>query len=130
MKTVLFVCVENACRSQMAEAFARKLGAGRVAAYSAGSRPRGAVDPDAVRAMNEAGIDIAPAVSKGFDDLPLREFDYVVTMGCRDACPLAPAVRRIDWDIPDPKGRDAVFFREVRDRIERQVWDLIAEIAP
>jgi arsenate reductase len=130
VKSVLFVCVENACRSQMAEGFARALGPGTVAAFSAGSRPAGSVNADAVRTMAEVGIDISRAVSKGFDALPLREFDVIVTMGCRDTCPFASAARRIPWEIPDPKGKDEAFFREVRDRIERQVKDLIEEILP
>lgn len=124
---LLFVCVENSCRSQMAEGFARRLGQGRVTAYSAGSRPSGRVNPRAVEFMREKGIDLAVQLSKGLDDLPAVKWDYVVTMGCGDACPALPTNHRVDWDLPDPKGLDDAGFRAVRDRIERQVCELVAE---
>ena len=124
---LLFVCVENSCRSQMAEGFARMLGQGRVAAYSAGSRPSRHVNPRAVEFMREKGIDLTVQFSKGLDDLPPVKWDYVVTMGCGDACPTLPASHRTDWDLPDPKHLDDAGFRAVRDRIERQVGELIAE---
>ncbi len=123
----LFVCVENSCRSQMAEGFARTKAPGRVAAYSAGSRPSGRVDPRAIRFMLERGVDIATQASKGLADLPEGRWDCVVTMGCGDACPHLPARRRIDWDLPDPKPLDDAGFRGVRDRIERLVEGLLAE---
>lgn len=124
--TLLFVCVENSCRSQMAEGFARTLGQGRVAAYSAGSRPAGSIHPAAFRFMAEQGIDLDLQRSKGLDDLPPGlTWDYIVTMGCGDACPHLPARHRLDWDLPDPKHMDAPAFREVRDRIERRVRELI-----
>jgi arsenate reductase len=127
---LLFVCVENSCRSQMAEGFARALGAGRVAAFSAGSRPSGRVDPRAVRFMAEKGIDLTAQRSKGLDDLPLGiEWDHVVTMGCGDACPRLPARRRLDWDLPDPKSLDDDGFRQVGDRIERLIRDLVDGVA-
>jgi len=127
---LLFVCVENSCRSQMAEGFARALGRGRVAAFSAGSRPSGAVDARAIRFMRERDVDLAGRRSKGLDDLPAGTWDCVVMMGCGDACPYLPARRRLDWDLPDPKRLDDDGFRAVRDRIEALVRDLVAEAAP
>lgn len=120
---VLFVCVENSCRSQMAEAFARRLGA---EAYSAGSRPSGKVNPRAVQFMGEAGYDLTTHASKGLDAVPGLEFDATVTMGCGDACPNVAARRRLDWQIPDPKHLSDGEFRAVRDRIEREVRELLA----
>jgi protein-tyrosine-phosphatase len=125
--TLLFVCVENANRSQMAEGFARSLGRGRVVAFSAGSRPSGQVSARAVQFMRERGVDLTSQLSKGLDDLPRVKWDYIVTMGCGDACPNLPAVHRADWELPDPKHLDDDGFRAVRDRIEALVRDLIAE---
>ena len=125
MKKVLFVCVENSCRSQMAEGFARNLGEGIIEAYSAGSRPSGKINPEAIRVMQELGIDILSQRSKGFDQLPVKEFDYVITLGCQDACPFVPAKKHIDWNIADPKGKDVEFFRKVRDDIAENVKELI-----
>lgn len=122
---ILFVCVENSCRSQMAEGFARALGSDRVEAFSAGSRPSGEVNARAIAFMREKGIDISGHDSKGIDDLPAKKWDYIVTMGCGDACPSLPALHRVDWDLPDPKHLDDGAFREVRDRIEREVGTLI-----
>jgi arsenate reductase len=127
---LLFVCVENSNRSQMAEGFARALGAGRIEAHSAGSRPSGVINERAVRFMAEKGIALDAQRSKGLDDLPPGEWDYVITMGCGDACPHLPARHRLDWDLPDPKHLDDAGFRAVRDRIERLVADLIAAAAP
>jgi len=127
MKSVLFVCVHNSCRSQMAEGFARSYGADKVMACSAGSRPSGVVDSGAIKVMGEVGIDISDAASNGFDDLPKKEFDYVVTMGCGDACPFVPARKNLDWDIMDPKGKGEEFFRKVRDQIGQNVRQLIKE---
>ncbi len=125
---LLFVCVENSCRSQMAEGFARELGAGRIAAFSAGSRPSGHVDARAVRFMAEKGVDLAAQHSKGLDGLPAGiTWDYVVTMGCGDACPTLPALHRVDWDLEDPKHLDDAGFRAVRDRIEGLVRDLVGK---
>jgi protein-tyrosine-phosphatase len=126
-KRVLFVCVENSNRSQMAEAFARLHGAGRVEAYSAGSRPSGRVNPRAVEALREKGYDLTVHRSKGLSDLPAGEFDVVVGMGCGDeGCALVPARRREAWDIPDPKDMPPERFREVRDLIEAKVRVLLA----
>jgi protein-tyrosine-phosphatase len=124
---LLFVCVENSNRSQMAEGFARHLGRGRVAAFSAGSRPSGQIHPRAIHFMKEKGVDLALQLSKGLDELPGVRWDWIVTMGCGDACPTLPAKHRLDWDLPDPKHLDDDGFRAVRDRIEGLVRDLIAE---
>jgi arsenate reductase len=125
--SLLFVCVENSARSQMAEGFARSIGGARVAAYSAGSRASGKVDPRAIAVMKEKGIDLASQQSKSLDRLPEQRWDYVVTMGCGDACPHLPANHRVDWDIPDPKQFDDGGYRDVRDRIEKLVRGLIEE---
>ena len=127
---LLFVCVENSCRSQMAEGFAHALGQGRIAAFSAGSRPSGQVDPRAIQLMRERDIDLSIQRSKGLDELPAGRWDYVVTMGCGDACPNLPARHRRDWDLPDPKHLDDDGIRAVRDRIGLLVLDLIREAAP
>lgn len=125
--TLLFVCVENSARSQMAEGFARALGGSGVAAYSAGSRPSGSVHPSAIRFMAEKGIDLGAQRSKGLDDLPPGiTWDWIVTMGCGDACPHLPARHRLDWDLKDPKPLDDDGYRGVRDEIERRVGDLLA----
>lgn len=123
---VLFVCVENSNRSQMAEAFARIHGGDRVEAYSAGSRPSGRVNPKAVEAMREKGYDLTRHRSKGLADLPAGQFDVVVGMGCGDeGCALVPARRREAWDVPDPKALPPEQFREVRDLIEAKVKALL-----
>jgi arsenate reductase (thioredoxin) len=121
MKRVLFVCIENSCRSQMAEAFARIHGVGNVEAYSAGSRPSGKVNPKAVESMKEIGYDLTLHRSKSLDDLPEVEWDFVATMGCGDECPYIRAKRREDWAIPDPKDMPLEEFRKVRDLIEEKV---------
>jgi arsenate reductase (thioredoxin) len=127
---VVFLCVENANRSQMAEAFARMHGGTRVAAFSAGSRPSGQVNPKAIAAMAELGYDLTTHVSHGLAALPEGPFDIAVTMGCGDACPATLARERIDWQIPDPRGMTPEEFREVRDLIERQVVALLQERLP
>ena len=125
-KRVLFVCVENSNRSQMAEAFARMHGGGRVEAYSAGSRPSGRVNPRAVEFMCEVGYDLTTHRSKGLAELPPGEFDAVVGMGCGDeGCPLVRTRRREEWAIPDPKELPAEQYRAVRDRIEAEVKRLL-----
>ena len=130
MKTVLFVCVENSCRSQMAEGFANNLGKGIIEVCSAGSRPSGKINPDATKVMQELGIDISYQKSKGFEELSIKKFDYVVTMGCEDVCPFVPAKQNMDWHVEDPKGKDLGFFRKVRDDIAEKVKELIKENAP
>jgi len=126
MLNILFVCIENSCRSQMAEGFARAIGGERVNVFSAGSRPSGHVNERAIALMKEREIDISGHQSKSLDDLPSLQWDYIVTMGCGDACPNLPAAHRADWDLPDPKHLDDAGFRAVRDRIEREVRALIA----
>jgi arsenate reductase len=112
----------------MAEAFARALGKGKIAAYSAGSSPSGTVNPTAIAVMQEKGIDLSNHTSKSLADLPVQRFDIIVTMGCGDACPSIPASKRIEWDIPDPKSHSINTFRIVRDLIENQVKDLLDEL--
>jgi arsenate reductase (thioredoxin) len=124
-KRVLFVCVENSNRSQMAEAFARIHGAGRVEAYSAGSRPSGRVNPKAIEAMGDLGYDLSRHTSKSLSDIPDVQYDFVATMGCGDECPFIKAKRREDWNIPDPKNMPPEEFRRVRDLIENRVKALL-----
>ena len=128
MKTVLYVCVENSNRSQMAEAFTRMHASDRVRAYSAGSRPSGAVNPRAIDAMREQGYDLGTHRSKSLDQVSPGPYDAVITMGCGDACPLVPAALREDWALPDPKGMEIAELLRVRDEIERRVLDLIARL--
>ena len=128
MKTVLFVCVENSNRSQMAEAFARIHGGGSVDAASAGSRPSGRVNPKAIEAMRELGYDLSTHASKGLDAFNGQAIDVAVTMGCGDECPLVIAGRREDWKIPDPRDMTPEQFRGVRDLIERKVRELLASL--
>ncbi len=125
MKTVLFVCVENSCRSQIAEAFAKIHGKGVVEPYSSGSRPSGVVNPKGIDSMKEVGYDMSAHTSKSLSDIPDIEYDYVITMGCNDACPFVRAKYRADWGIPDPKDMDADEFRIVRNLIEEKVKGLI-----
>ncbi len=128
---VLFVCIENSNRSQMAEGFARTLGRGRVAAFSAGSRPSGQIHPRAIQLMKEKDIDLTVQRSKGLDELPDVKWDWIVTMGCGDACPSLPAVHRLDWDLQDPKRLPDDGFRAIRDQIERLVGGLlVVALAP
>lgn len=125
---VLFVCVENSNRSQMAEAFARLLGGEGVEAWSAGSRPSGSVNPRAVESMAELGYDLSLHASKSLAEIPAQEYDFVATMGCGDACPWVPAKRRADWAIPDPKQLPPEEFRRVRELIRDQVAALLREL--
>lgn len=125
---VLFVCVENSCRSQMAEAFARMHGSEVIEAHSAGSRPSGQVNPEAIRAMSEAGYDLSAHHSKSLSEIPDVEYDVAVTMGCGDECPYVRARLREDWAIPDPKAMDATEFSKVRDMIEAKVKELLARL--
>jgi arsenate reductase len=128
VKRVLFVCVENSNRSQMAEAFARMHGGNRVGAFSAGSRPSGKVNPRAVQFMKEVGYDLTTHSSKSIDEFNGQDIDAAVTMGCGDACPLVKARWREEWQIPDPKELPDDEFRRVRDLIERKVQDLLAKL--
>lgn len=128
VKRVLFVCVENANRSQMAEAFARILGGAAVEAYSAGSQPSGMVNPKAIEAMRELGYDLSAHGSKSLYELPEVAFDFVATMGCGDACPMVRARQRADWSIPDPKHLPPDEFRVVRDLIRDKVQAMLNEL--
>ena len=125
---VLFVCVENSCRSQMAEAFARKLGGNVIEAWSAGSRPSGKVNETAVVVMRERGVELGANASKGFAALPKQPWDFVVTMGCGEQCPLVSSAETIDWDVPDPKAMPLDDFRRVRDLIEERVASLVQRL--
>lgn len=125
---ILFVCIENSCRSQMAEAFARQLGGDAVQIRSAGSKPSGKVNETAVQVMLEKGIDMRQNWSKGFHDLPVVFWDTIVTLGCGDACPNVPGKTRLDWQIPDPKQMPLDDFRKVRDQIEAKVRELLKDI--
>lgn len=125
----MFVCIENSNRSQMAEAFARIHGKGRIEAYSAGSHPSGKLNPRAVEYMREVGYDLTKHRSKSFADLPVKEFDVVVGMGCGDkACAVVPAKEHLEWDIADPKKMPPKEYRAVRDQIERKVKELLASL--
>jgi arsenate reductase len=125
---ILFVCVENSNRSQMAQAFAALYGGERVEALSAGSRPSGKVNPKAVAAMAELGYDLTTHTSKGLADYNGTEIDAAVTMGCGDACPLVKAKHRYDWQIPDPREMSPEEFRKVRDLIGEKVKELLADL--
>lgn len=127
-KRLLFLCVENSNRSQMAEAFARIHGGEAIEAFSAGSKPSGRVNPKAIEAMGELGYDLTRHTSKGLADLPPGVFDVAVTMGCGDACPVALAGQRIDWQIPDPREMTPDQFRQVRDLIGQKVRELFSTL--
>ncbi len=128
MKKILFVCIENSCRSQMAEAFGKIHGKGIVESFSSGSRPSGVVNEKAVAAMQDIGYDLSTHTSKSLDRIPQVEFDYLVTMGCGDECPYVRTRQRADWEIPDPKNMDTQEFQQVRDRIEEKVIGLVEAI--
>ena len=128
MKKVLFVCVENSNRSQMAEAFAKIHGKGKVEAYSSGSRPSGIINPKAIEAMKELGYDLTTHSSKSLDEIPDVEYDFVATMGCGDECPFVRAKMREDWQIPDPKHLEPEEFRKVRDLIEQKVKEMLEKL--
>jgi len=125
---IVFVCVENARRSQMAEGFAKAFGQGKVEVYSAGSRPSSQIDPLVIDVMKEKGIDLTAKRPKGLNELPPIEMNYLVTMGCEETCPAIPAKKIVEWEIPDPKGRSIEFFRKVRDIIEGKLKSLLEEI--
>lgn len=122
---ILFVCIENSNRSQMAEAFARMRAKDAIGVWSAGSRPAGQVNPRAVLFMNEKGYDLTTHHSKSLDAIPAGPYDYVITMGCGEECPFIPAKHREDWALPDPKQLPDEEFRKVRDEIENRVKELL-----
>lgn len=127
MKRVLFVCIENSNRSQMAEAFAHIYGGDQIEALSAGSRPSGQINPKAIHFMSELGYDLTTHDSKSLDQIE-GDFDAVITMGCGDSCPWVPAKRREDWGLPDPKHMDDAGYRAVRDEIAARVKALLVEL--
>ena len=127
-RKLLFVCVENSNRSQMAEAFARQHGGAGLEAFSAGSNPSGRINPKALRFMAELGIDLSQQQSKSLEAVGDGPFDVVITMGCGDRCPWIAAARREDWALPDPRDLDDEGYRQVRDAIERRVRDLLASL--
>lgn len=127
--TVLFVCVHNAGRSQMAAGWLRHLAGDRVEVLSAGSAPAGTINPVAVEAMAEVGIDIASQQPKLLSDAAVRSSDVVITMGCGDACPFYPGKRYEDWKLDDPAGQGLDAVRPIRDEIRTRVEDLIASLS-
>jgi len=127
-KKILFVCVENARGSQMAEGFANAFGQGRLEVYSEGSSPSSQIDPLVIEVMKEKGIDLSGKRPKGLNELPPVEMDYLVTMGCEETCPAVLAKKIIEWEIPDPKGKSIERFREVRDMIEEKVKSLHKQV--
>ena len=128
MSHVLFVCIQNAGRSQMAQALFARAAGGRHEARSAGSRPAGHVHPEVAAAMAELGIDVAANVPHRLDDDDMRWADLVVTMGCGDECPFIPGKRYVDWELDDPSGRPPDEVRRIRDRIAVAVEALVAEL--
>jgi arsenate reductase (thioredoxin) len=127
-RRLLFVCVENSNRSQIAEAFARIHGGEDIEAYSAGSQPSGEVNQKAIAAMREVGYDLSKHKSKSLEDIPQVEYDFVATMGCGDACPFVRAKQREDWQIPDPKNLPPAGFNKVRDLIKQKVRDALSTL--
>ncbi len=130
MPEVLFVCVHNAGRSQMAAALLDRYAAGRVSVRSAGSAPASQVNPAVTAVMAEVGIDLAAASPKQLTGEAVRAADVVITMGCGDACPVYPGKRYLDWDLPDPAGKTADQVRPIRDQIDARVRALLAELLP
>lgn len=125
---VLFVCIENSCRSQMAEAFGKIHGAEKIDFYSSGSKPSGIVNPKAIATMKEVGYDLNKHHSIGLDQIPKGPYEYAITMGCGDECPFIEAKNRGDWQIPDPKHLPLEEFAKIRDQIEEKVKVLIQEL--
>src|SRR4030042_1554428 len=127
-KKIVFVCVENARRSQMAQGFAEALGQGKIEVYSAGSSPSSQIDPLVIEVMKEKGIDLSGKRPKGLNDLPPVEMDYLVTMGCEETCPACLAKKIIEWEIPDQKGKPIDEVRRIRDALEAKVKVLLEEV--
>ena len=128
METVVFLCVENSCRSQIAEAFANKYGENKVIALSAGSKPSGKINENAIHLMKEFGCDLTRQKSTGISDLPKIEVHSIVSMGCGDKCPSIKTKRRIEWNIADPKKMKLDEFRAVIEEIKIEVLNLLASI--
>jgi len=127
-KKILFVCVKNASRSQMAQGFAEAFGKGRVEVYSAGSNPSSQINPLAIEVMKEKNIDLSGRRPKGLSDLPPVEMDYLITMGCEETCPAVAARKIIEWQIPDPRGKPVDEVRKIRDMLEVKVKALLEEV--
>jgi protein-tyrosine-phosphatase len=127
---ILFLCVHNAGRSQMAAAFARQLGGERITVYSAGSAPGETLNPTVVAAMAEVGLDITSEEPKKLTNEMAMVSDVIVTMGCGDECPFYPGKRYDDWELTDPAGQSLEVVRGVRDEIERRVRTLVEELRP
>jgi protein-tyrosine-phosphatase len=128
-KKVLFACRENACRSQMASAFAQLLGGSKLDVLNGGSEPAGKINSDMVKVMHEKGIDMGFRTPQKIDtaiadDTP----ELIITMGCKEQCPIVPGAQIMDWDLPDPAGKSIDFMRDVRDEIEKRVRSLILDI--
>ncbi len=128
MKNILFVCVENSCRSQIAEAFAKIYGKDVIKSYSSGSKPSGIVNKKAIATMKEVGYDLTSHNSKSLTEIPDVEYEYAITMGCGDECPYVKAKYRDDWKIDDPKHMNAKDFANIRDIIKDKVINLINTI--
>ena len=128
MKKVLFACIENSCRSQIAEGFANIHGTNILVPFSAGSKASGKINKKAVIVMAEIGYDLTLHESKGLDEFTFSKFDYLITLGCKDECPNIETKFRKEWDIPDPKNMNLEDFYKVRDLIEKRVLSLIDEI--
>ena len=128
--TVLFVCVRNAGRSQMAAGLLHRIAGEGIRVLSAGTQPADDVHPHVVEAMREVGIDLSEALPRRLEDDTVREADVVITMGCGDECPFYPGKRYEDWDLPDPAGRPVEEVRAIREEIERRVRDLLASLSP
>ena len=126
--TVVFLCVQNAGRSQMAAGWMRHLAGDRVDVRSGGSKPGSGVHRVAIEAMAEVGIDISGRQPRAWDDATLEAADVIVTMGCGDTCPVVPGTRYLDWELDDPAGKPVGQVRPVRDEIERRVRGLLAEL--
>ena len=126
-RKIVFVCIENARRSQMAVGFAEAFGQGKLEVYSAGSRPASQIDPLVIEAMREKGIDLSQKRPKSLNDLPPTEMDFLVTMGCEETCPAVVAKKVIAWEIPDPKGKPLDEIRSIRDLIETRVKLLLED---
>jgi arsenate reductase (thioredoxin) len=126
--TVLFLCVHNAGRSQMAAAFLTHLAGDRVQVHSAGTEPADVVNPAVVEAMREVGVDISHEVPKVLTSEVVQASDVVITMGCDDACPFFPGTQYLDWELPDPAGKDVDAVRPIREEIEQRIRGLLAEL--
>jgi arsenate reductase (thioredoxin) len=127
-KKILFVCVQNASRSQMAQGFSEALAKGELDVYSAGSRPSFHINPLAIEVMKEKDIDLSGRRPKGLSDLPPVAMEYLITMGCEETCPAVPTRKIIEWQIPDPKGKPIDEIRRIRDMVETKVRTLLEEV--